>query len=268
MVANGATPEVRAVIERAGVRCVRLEPNRGPAAARNAGWREASGADSIAFTDDDCLPAPGWLDALSVAAAPGVVVQGRVGPLPEEAHRVGPFARTVIVDTQTPFFHTANVLYPRAVLEAVGGFDESFDRVAGEDTDLGWRAVEAGATVRFAPDALVWHAVTELGWRGLARDADRWGTAVRLVRRHPGLRAHFHHRIFWKRAHEALLLALLATALGKKGLSLFSIWALAHRGEHPSSVSLVRSLPGHLLVDSAEVVALAKGSVRARTLLL
>jgi GT2 family glycosyltransferase len=200
VVANGATSEVQDVIAAAGVRCVRLEPNRGPAAARNAGWRACDG-EYVAFTDDDCLPAPGWLAALRTQAAPGVVVQGRVAPLPEEAHRVGPFARTVIVDAQGPFFHTANVLYPRALLEAVGGFDESYARVAGEDTDLGWRAMEAGAQVRFAPDALVWHAVTELGWRGLARDAARWGTAVRLVKRHPGLRAHFHHRIFWKRSH-------------------------------------------------------------------
>ncbi len=247
------------------MRCVRLEPNRGPAAARNAGWR-ASAAEYVAFTDDDCHPAPGWKAALLAAAAPGVVVQGRVAPLPEEAHLVGPFARTVIVEGETPFFHTANVLYPRAVLEAVGGFDETYDQVAGEDTDLGWRAVEAGATVRFASDALVWHAVTVPGWRGLARDAGRWGSAVRLVKRHPGLRAHFHHRIFWKRSHETLLLALAGALLRRPFLAL--PWILAHRGEHASRIGLIRSLPGHLVVDAAEVAALAKGSARARTLLL
>jgi glycosyltransferase involved in cell wall biosynthesis len=32
----------------------------GPAAARNLGWRSASG-DIIAFTDDDCLPDSNWL---------------------------------------------------------------------------------------------------------------------------------------------------------------------------------------------------------------
>lgn len=261
VVANGATPAVLEVIEEAGVRCVRLEPNRGPAAARNAGWR-ASDAEYVAFTDDDCLPAPGWTAALRAAAGPDVVVQGRVAPLPEEAHLVGPFARTVIVERETPFFHTANVMYPRALLEAVGGFDEAYDRVAGEDTDLGWRAVEAGATVRFAHEALVWHAVTELGWRGLARDAARWGSAVRLVKRHPGLRAHFHHRVFWKRSHEALLLAAVT-----RGRAL-PLWALVHRREHFSTESWLRSLPGHLVVDAAEVVAMVKGSARARTLLL
>jgi cellulose synthase/poly-beta-1,6-N-acetylglucosamine synthase-like glycosyltransferase len=35
---------------------------QGPAAARNRGWRAARGA-IIAFTDDDCIPDPGWLRA-------------------------------------------------------------------------------------------------------------------------------------------------------------------------------------------------------------
>src|SRR4051794_24816927 len=34
--------------------------SHGPAAARNAGWRAARGA-IVAFTDDDCVPAPRWL---------------------------------------------------------------------------------------------------------------------------------------------------------------------------------------------------------------
>ena len=36
------------------------EGRHGPAAARNKGWRAAHG-ELIAFTDDDCVPAPDWL---------------------------------------------------------------------------------------------------------------------------------------------------------------------------------------------------------------
>ena len=59
---------------------------RGPAAARNAGWR-ASSADWIAFLDDDVVPPEGWTAALAAdlaAAGPRVAgVQGRiVVPLP------------------------------------------------------------------------------------------------------------------------------------------------------------------------------------------
>jgi GT2 family glycosyltransferase len=260
VVADGATPEVLAVLD--GVRTVRLDPGRGPAAARNAGWREAT-TDYVAFTDDDCVPAPGWLEALAAAAAPGVAVQGRVEPLPAERGRLGPFTRTLAVDGAGPFFQTANMLYPRDVLERLGGFDETFAFPAGEDTDLGWRARAAGVEVRYAPEALVWHAVHEPGWRGLVRDAPRWGSAIRLVRNHPGIRAHFHHRFFWKPSHERLRPALL----GPRPWALVP-WLLVHRREHDSLPSLLRALPAHLAVDAAEVVALARGSARERTLLL
>ena len=39
---------------------VRRSRGDGPAPARNEGWRSAR-APLVAFTDDDCEPAPGWL---------------------------------------------------------------------------------------------------------------------------------------------------------------------------------------------------------------
>ena len=62
VVDDGSAPtEAAAIAETATRHRVRLvrQENRGPAAARNAGVREAHGA-YIAFTDDDCMPAPGW----------------------------------------------------------------------------------------------------------------------------------------------------------------------------------------------------------------
>jgi GT2 family glycosyltransferase len=261
VVPDRATRDVHAVLAEAGVRVVRSE-GVGPAAARNAGWRAASG-EQVVFIDDDCEAAPGWLTALTSAAHDGAVVQGRVAPHPAEAPRLGPFTRTLRVDSAGPFFQTANILYPRALLERLGGFDEAYPYPAGEDTDLGWRALEAGAEIVFAPDALVWHAVHEMGPLALARDARRWGSAVRIVKRHPGLRAHLHRRVWWKRSHERLLLGLLGVALVRRpwALALWLPWMLEHR-------SGARSLPGHLLIDAAEIAAMADGSVRARTLLL
>ena len=61
-----------------GVRVVR-EPRPGPAAARNRGVRESSG-DVVAFVDDDCVAAPGWLRSalatLARADEPVVVAGG------------------------------------------------------------------------------------------------------------------------------------------------------------------------------------------------
>jgi glycosyltransferase involved in cell wall biosynthesis len=42
------------------------QPNAGPAAARNTG-AERAGGEFIAFTDDDCLPEPGWLQEMAHA---------------------------------------------------------------------------------------------------------------------------------------------------------------------------------------------------------
>lgn len=261
MAPDRPSPAVEAVLAEADVRVVRPQ-GIGPAAARNAGWRAAR-HDLVAFVDDDCVAAPGWLAALTAAARDGAVVQGRVAPNPEEIDRLGPFDRTLRVDAAGPFFQTANILYPRALLEELGGFDEAYPFPAGEDTDLGWRARERGAKVVFAPDALVWHAVHVMGPARLARDAPRWGSAVRIVKRHPGLREHFHRRIWWKPTHERLVLGVFGLLLVRRrwALALMLPWALLHRdGPH--------RLPAHLLVDSAEVAAMARGSARARTLLL
>ena len=81
---------------------LRHDSPRGPAAARNAGWRTAS-APIVAFTDDDCRPSPGWLEAglrAMAATANGTgeaIVQGLTEPDPREADRLGPFSRSLNV---------------------------------------------------------------------------------------------------------------------------------------------------------------------------
>src|ERR1700693_1886523 len=45
-----------------------LQPHGGPAATRNAGAARAQG-EFLAFTDDDCEPAPDWLKSLAARLA-------------------------------------------------------------------------------------------------------------------------------------------------------------------------------------------------------
>ncbi len=81
--------------------------------------------------------------------------------------------------------------------------------------------------------------------------------------------------MFWKRTHAWLLVALLGAALGRRrpALSLLALPYLAHAlPEHrPSFLATCRALtalPAQLLLDLAEMAALAKGSVRHRTFFL
>ena len=72
-------PRVRAVAEASGATVLRCD-QPGACRARNMGMRAAS-TPVVAFTDDDCLPAPDWVSALSAAFAAhpdAAFVTGRV----------------------------------------------------------------------------------------------------------------------------------------------------------------------------------------------
>jgi GT2 family glycosyltransferase len=273
VVDDASDDQTPAVLREADCRAVRLERPGGPAAARNIGWR-AAGGSLVAFIDDDCVATPGWVEALAGAYArdPEAVVQGRTEPDPREIGRLGAFARSQSVTAPGPWFQTCNIAYPRALLERLGGFDETFPYPAGEDTDLGWRAIESGARIVFEPAAVAWHAVHVPGPLGLLRVSQRWSTAVRNVARHPQLRSALHRGIFWKRSHERLLLAAVG-AIALRRAPLLAVAAMApylliHRAEHGSLAGTAVALPAHLAVDSAELVAMLRGSASARTLVL
>ena len=123
---------------------------RGPAAARNVGWR-ASEAEWIAFLDDDVAPTVGWTEALAAdLAAAGertAGVQGRiVVPLPAD-RRPTDWERNV-AGLERARWATADMAYRRGALRQVGGFDERFGRNYREDADLGLRITNAGWEIR------------------------------------------------------------------------------------------------------------------------
>jgi GT2 family glycosyltransferase len=238
----------------------------------------ASGDDTqdvlVVSTDDDCVAPPQWLATLAAAHARDreAVVQGRTEPDPREAAALSAFARSQAASGPGPWFQTCNIAYPRALLERLGGFDEYFSDAAGEDTDLGWRAVESGARVVYEPAALNWHAVHTPGALALVRGAQKWRMGVRNVARHPQLRAALHRGVFWKQSHERLLWALAGALAARKAPALAVAAALPylvlHRSEHGSLAGTAAALPAHLMVDTAELVAMLRGSAAARTLVL
>jgi glycosyltransferase involved in cell wall biosynthesis len=277
VVDDGSEPATHAVIEaelelgELELRRLRQPRPRGPAAARNAGWRIAR-APLIAFTDDDCAADRDWLRAaLAVAGEfPGTIIQGRTEPDPAEIGSAGLYSRTMRVQRLGPRYETCNIFYGRDVLQSMGGFDESFGpRPTAEDTDLAWRAIEAGCATAFAPAAVVFHAVQPLGVRGTLGVATRWTGAMRLFAAHPQGRRMLYRGRFWNVWHYLLwrsLLALAAPAWLRRWVLARHLRELSVRAREQGAGPA--AIPFLLVYDAVECWAVVRGAVRHRTLVL
>lgn len=136
-------------------------PRRGPAANRNHGAKQARGT-WIAFTDDDCLPEPGWLAAFAqaIAAQPGVqVCEGRTYA---ERPRLHPLEVSPINDAGGNLW-SCNFAVRRELFAEIGGFDERFPFASMEDSELNLRLKKKDISRAFVRDAGVLHP-----WRRIA----------------------------------------------------------------------------------------------------
>ena len=178
------------------VEVLRHPVSRGPAAARNTGLA-ACDTDFVAFLDSDVVPRRGWLEALlghfcdpAVAlVAPRIVGLTQIdNPVAryetvrsslDLGHREAP----VVPYGTVSYVPSAAIICRRAVLQELGGFDESMH--SGEDVDLCWRLVESGARLRYEPIALVGHEHRTQLRDWLARKAFYGASAAPLSVRHP-----------------------------------------------------------------------------------
>ncbi|MGW0892882.1 mycofactocin biosynthesis glycosyltransferase MftF [Saccharopolyspora sp. NPDC002578] len=189
VVDDGSTPPVPEA-------ALRHRAPRGPAAARNAGWRRAT-TELVAFLDADALPEPGWLDPLLRhfadpavrAVAPrvrGARTGGRIAAY--EADRcgldLGTTAAAVRPMSRVSYVPSAALVVRRDSLDDVGGFDEALR--FGEDVDLVWRLLADGGSVRYAPESVVRHRARPRLRAWLRQRFDYGGSAAPLSRRHPG----------------------------------------------------------------------------------
>jgi glycosyltransferase involved in cell wall biosynthesis len=124
---------------------------------RNVGVREARGA-FVAFIDGDCFADSQWLRTVRAALAPGTIVAGKTVTIGKP--RYGQLERVELYQGGFDVtFPSCNLAYDRALFRKLEGFDPRF--ITAEDIDLNLRAVEAGASIRPVPAAVVYHYMRE-----------------------------------------------------------------------------------------------------------
>lgn len=250
-------------------RLVRLRRNAGRSHARNTGVLHAR-APVIAFTDADCLPHPEWLaEGLRALAAGDLnVVQGRVAAAPDQPQPF--FNHFIDIPAFDGSYSTCNVFYRRKAILAAGGFNPALNW--GEDVDLGYRALRAGARGGFSGSALVYHQVVPLS-------PVRWLTWPLWFRfmplraaRYPEYRRFLFLGVWTDPLHALLDLALLGLPLSL----LHRAWLLLTL---PYLVALIRrhgfagrwapvKLVFRIAWDALAFASLVAGSLRHRSLVL
>jgi len=158
-----------------------VEYTKGPAAAKNAGIKMATG-NIIAFVDGDCVADGKWLkeivtvfkDSNTGCVAGEIMAMEhenmshleqfliKKGHLSQNQHVKNPFL---------PFAATANAAYRKEVFEKIGLFDEALH--IGEDADMSWRMqLKTNYKLTFSSSAVVSHPY-ETSLKALFRQKQR-----------------------------------------------------------------------------------------------
>ncbi len=121
-----------------------FEPVLGANQARNTGWKSARG-QYIAYTDDDAIPSTAWLEKLvevfeTVLPTPSCV-GGKIEPIWEAprpawlADNIAPsltivdWSDTPVILNKEQWLASANIAFPKRLLELVNGFQVGLDRI-------------------------------------------------------------------------------------------------------------------------------------------
>ncbi len=226
---------------------VRLDENRGPAAARNAGLEQVHTA-LVAFVDADVRTPEGWIerllphlddDQVAIVAPRVRSADGSSGVARYEssgsALDLGAEPGRVRAGNRVGYLPAAALLCRVDALRSVEGFDESLR--FGEDVDLVWRLDEAGWRVRYEPAVVVEHE-PRATWADWFRQRISYGSsAAPLAIRHRGALAPL-------RTNGWSLAAWTLPAFGRGVAGAGATAAIGGAIAVGSAIALVPKLPG------------------------
>ncbi len=165
VVVDGADEDAQRLAREAGARVIALPASRGPARARNAGARAASG-EVLLFLDSDVTVQPDAVARVAAAFRDDASLAALFGSY-DDAPAAGNFL-SQYKNLMHHYVHqrgreeaftfwAACGAMRRSVFEAVGGYDERYSRPCVEDIELGYRLVAAGQRIRLLKDLQVKH---------------------------------------------------------------------------------------------------------------
>lgn len=212
---------------------------RHAAGGRNAGIKASCG-DVIVFIDADCIPAHNWLEEI-VKAFENENIDGLgtyIEPA-ETSNRYEKFWGTLSLQIMMSYdneayyvtdkslntaFITASCAYKKDLLYRIKGFSNFFANNA-EDIDICWRALDAGAKLKYLPTAkIIAHSPRNL--KGICRKSFRNGISSSKLQK-----VFSKKRIsIDKNLYKALLNNIAGVFKGEEFADLFIIEIICHLG--------------------------------------
>lgn len=233
---DDASRDERAIeaAKKAAQRYVRLERNAGPAAARNAGAKVASG-EALAFVDSDCVVTPRTLEQMLAALRENPDAAALFGSYDD-----APASRGLVTEYRNLLHHWVHHNGPREAttfwagcgairkrdFDAVGGFDERFTRPSIEDIELGMRLKAAGKRILLLPHIQCKHLKRWRLWDMVVVDVTRRAIPwTRLLMERPGTGGDLNLEWKQKLCVALVFLALAAIPLGSATVELRASYA-------------------------------------------
>ena len=264
---DGSTDNSLSILGNCNIPNLRVlsQENRGPAAARNFGAREARG-EIVIFTDADCVPEPQWLEEMIKPFNDEEIigVQGRYKNLAPE-RLVSEFVQREIDERyermakheRIDFIGSYSAAYRRTVFLEANGFDEAFLQASGEDPELSYRLAAKGGKMVFNPNAVVFHPHPSSLRHYLKQKYGRGYWGALLYRKHPskmGGQSYNSSLYFIHIAFTMLLFLAALVLLPFRPHMSFALLAVLLATALPSSLWIANRNPKLLAVSPALII--------------